>query len=252
MEIKGVTFESGKKPVICIPVMGADKDEVVREARRVINQGAVMIEWRIDYLKDPMDMKVVREVLVDLAKECQETVLLATLRTKDQGGMANVIEPRLSNFYIELARFGLADMIDVEFFGVDKPERLLRNMKKENVYIITSHHDFSETPDEHVMMMLFEKMSDGGADIVKLAAMPQELQDVLDILRVTCKFAEENPDTPVASMSMGSMGIISRVCGEVFGSCMTFGTMGASSAPGQIPEEELQQVLKVIHNNFER
>lgn len=252
MVIKNKVFESGKRPVVCIPVMGKDKEEVLREARRVIAQGAEMIEWRMDYLKDVFDMVAVRDIMQELAKECEDVVLLVTLRTKEQGGLAEVEEPRLSNYYLELARCKLADLIDVEFFGVDKPERLLHEMKKEGATIITSHHDFSETPEEAVMYMLFEQMAEGGADIVKLAAMPCELQDVLDVLRVTCRFAEEYPDVPVVSMSMGGMGIISRICGEVFGSCMTFATMGASSAPGQMPEEELQQVLAVIHKNFER
>jgi 3-dehydroquinate dehydratase len=33
---------------------------------------------------------------------------------------------------------------------------------------------------------------------------------------------------------------------------MTFGTMGHSSAPGQMKETELHQVLDIIHENFER
>ena len=102
------------------------------------------------------------------------------------------------------------------------------------------------------MTMLFHQMAEGGSDLVKLAVMPQSLSDVLDLLQVTCTFREEYPEIPVASMSMGSMGIISRLCGEAFGSCMTFGTMGKSSAPGQMEEKDLKTVLDVIHRNFER
>ncbi len=252
MIIKGVTFDSGKKPTVCIPVMGSDSDMVIREARRVVAQGATMIEWRIDYLEDYTNMSYIQQMMWDLSKICKETVFLATLRTRDQGGLAKLREPELSRYYLDLASIHKADLIDVEFFGVENPKKLIKEMKKEEAKVITSHHDFTETPAESVMGMLFEKMADGGADIVKLAVMPQELQDVLDLLRVTCRFAEEYPEIPVASMSMGSMGIISRVCGEVFGSCMTFGTMGASSAPGQMDEKELSQVLQIIHSNYER
>lgn len=252
MVIKGVAFESGKKPVVCIPVMGKDKETVLREAARVVAAGAVMIEWRIDYLSDFSNMSDIQYLMRELSKLCRDTVFLATLRTKDQGGLAEMQEPQLSRYYRDLASMKKADFIDVEFFGVQKPERLLKDMKSEGAKVITSHHDFLETPDERVMYMLLEKMADGQADLVKLAVMPKSLQDVLDILRVTCRFAEEYPEIPVASMSMGSMGIISRVCGEVFGSCMTFGTMGASSAPGQMEEKELSQMLDLIHKNFER
>lgn len=250
MVIKGITLESGRRPVICIPVMGATKEEVLEEARRVIGRGAQMIEWRVDYLKDATEMDTVHDILKELEKLCRECILLITLRTRCQGGLAQVKEPQLGQWYRSVAKMHLADLIDVEFFEADRPNRLLRDMKKEGVGVITSHHDFEDTPGEKTMMMLFEQMASGGADIVKLAVMPRELTDVLHVLQVTCDFAEEYPKIPVASMSMGSMGIISRLCGEVFGSCLTFGTMGKSSAPGQMEEEELRQVLEVIHKNF--
>lgn len=252
MRIKGVALESGKKPVICIPVMGTDKSDILEEAKRVIGQGAVMIEWRIDYMSDFNNKNEVREILAQLKEICEHTVLLVTLRTKEQGGRADISKTALEEFYLALAEMKLADLIDVEFFALKKPKKLLSEMKKHGARIITSHHDFTETPTEAVMYMLFEKMAEGGADIVKLAVMPLELQDVLNVLRVTCRFAEDYAQIPVASMAMGSKGIISRVCGEVFGSCITFGTMGKSSAPGQIPENELSQVLDIIHHNFER
>ena len=40
-------------------------------------------------------------------------------------------------------------------------------------------------------------------------------------------------------MSMGKLGVISRICGEVFGSAVTFGTAGKASAPGQLPANQL-------------
>ena len=252
MVIKNVTLENGHRPVICIPVMGSNGQEVIAEAQRVIGEGARMIEWRMDYLEDYTDLTAIRQTLTSLAQLCDQVVLLVTLRTVQQGGKASMGETQLRQFYLAIAQMRLADLIDVEFFTIDKPESLLRAMKNEGARVITSHHDFVQTPEESVMMMLLSQMADGGADIAKIAVMPQSLQDVLDLLRVTCCFAEEYPEVPVASMSMGSMGIISRLCGEVFGSCMTFGTMGVGSAPGQMPEEQLRQILDIIHSNFER
>ena len=69
------------------------------------------------------------------------------------------------------------------------------------VSVIASHHDFEQTPSPEVMKMLLEKMCAGGADIVKLAVMPQNYKDVLNLLDVTAQFREENPDTAPASHS---------------------------------------------------
>ena len=77
--------------------------------------------------------------------------------------------------------------------------------------------------------------------------MPQTEEDVLRLLSVTSEFYKENPDTPIISMSMGKLGMISRLCGETFGSCVTFGAGKNASAPGQIPVEKLQMILTTLH-----
>ena len=51
-------------------------------------------------------------------------------------------------------------------------------------------------------------------------------------------------------MSKGSLGVITRIAGEVFGSSMTFGAVGQVSAPGQIPVEKLQAAMDILHNGI--
>lgn len=106
--------------------------------------------------------------------------------------------------------------------------------------VIASHHDFEQTPSPEVMKMLLEKMCAGGADIVKLAVMPQNYKDVLNLLDVTAQFREENTDTPVITMSMGSLGGISRISGETFGSCVTFGAARKAECAGTVRHERTQ------------
>ena len=54
-------------------------------------------------------------------------------------------------------------------------------------------------------------------------------------------------DRPIITMSMGTMGIISRLAGESFGSSMTFGAAQTASAPGQMDVADLNDVLNAIH-----
>ena len=90
-------------------------------------------------------------------------------------------------------------------------------------------------------------MCAGDADIVKLAVMPQNMEDVLKLLSVTNEFKEENPDTPVITMSMGKMGMISRLCGESFGAAVTFAAHKKASAPGQMEMHEVADILEKMH-----
>ena len=94
---------------------------------------------------------------------------------------------------------------------------------------------------------LLEQMADSDADIVKIALMPQNAEDVLCLLEQTNAFHEKYPNQPLITMSMGKLGVISRISGEVFGSCVTFGAGKVSSAPGQIPMLKLQEILDTIH-----
>jgi 3-dehydroquinate dehydratase-1 len=100
------------------------------------------------------------------------------------------------------------------------------------------------------MQMLLERMAESDADIVKLAVMPQSREDVLSLLAETGSFHETYPDQPLITMSMGALGVVSRIAGETFGSCVTFGAGNQASAPGQMPMDELEKILNAIHTSM--
>ena len=79
--------------------------------------------------------------------------------------------------------------------------------------------------------------------------MPKSNKDVLTLLAAT-EEASCRIHGPVITMSMAGTGLVSRLCGEVFGSALTFGTAGMASAPGQIDALKLRDILTVIHDNI--
>ena len=93
-------------------------------------------------------------------------------------------------------------------------------------------------------------MQQMGADIPKIAVMPQNRKDVLTLLLATEEMTAEYADRPIITMSMSGTGLISRLCGEVFGSSCTFGAVGKVSAPGQMNAEDLDTVLELIHKGL--
>ena len=86
-----------------------------------------------------------------------------------------------------------------------------------------------------------------GADLPKLAVMPQCRTDVLELLAATAEMADLHPETPVITMSMGALGAVSRLAGETFGSAMTFANPGQASAPGQVSLNIVNEVLDALH-----
>ena len=47
MVVKGKVIGKGK-PLVCVPIMDKTKDEVVAEAKRLVELGIEIIEWRVD------------------------------------------------------------------------------------------------------------------------------------------------------------------------------------------------------------
>lgn len=178
-----------------------------------------------------------------------KTIFVYTYRSKEQGGYGNVSEEQLKKIHLAGAMSGVVDFVDVEYFALSKPEVEIKQIQECGAYVISSHHDFDETPDANVIRMLLEQMDASGADIVKLAVMPQSKKDVFTLLIQTMLFRQQHPNKPIISMSMGAEGIISRVAGEFYGSCVTFGAGEKSSAPGQIPYSKLEIVLDILHEN---
>ena len=115
---------------------------------------------------------------------------------------------------------------------------------------VASSHDFQRTPDKDEILSRLRKMDLLGSDILKIAVMPQSRADVITLLDATQE-ADAMIAKPIVTMSMGSQGLISRLCGEAFGSSLTFGSVGAASAPGQMNAEDLRRILDLIHSNSE-
>lgn len=246
--IKGHTIGEGK-PLVCVPVMEKTKEGIFAEAQRLTGLGVEMIEWRVDAFESPIDMNALREVLKGLEPMLEETILVYTFRSKSQGGLIQLSQSEIFDIHQIAAETRIADFIDVEYFASKNPKKEVSILQKMGAHVIASHHDFDETPKPEVMRALLEQMNGSGADVVKLAVMPQSEADVLALLFATLLFHEKNPDKPLITMSMGALGSLSRVAGESVGSCVTFGAGKQASAPGQLPMEELNQMLKLLHKS---
>ncbi len=243
--------EIGKgRPCVCVPVMEKKKQGIIDEIIALAESPADIIEWRVDAFEDFRDYNVVREILQTAAPYLKEKIFLYTFRTKAQGGFGEVSYEELNDIHMLAAESGVVDLMDLEYFEEERPVSKIRELHEKGIKIIASHHDFIETPEPEVMKMLLENMCAGNADIVKIAVMPQDEIDVLNLLAVTNEFFKENPDTPIISMSMGKLGMISRLCGETFGSCVTFAANKEASAPGQMNMQKVAGFIDFLHENM--
>ena len=138
------------------------------------------------------------------------------------------------------------DMIDYEM-GNAAPDfaRLRAASRANDILLVASYHNFQTTPEAAALVAKFAEAERLGGDVAKVAVMPQGPQDVLTLLGATFT-ASRTVGVPLISMSMGAYGSLSRMVGWVYGSTVTFAVGKSSSAPGQVPIEELRAVLATV------
>ncbi|MDE7313031.1 MAG: type I 3-dehydroquinate dehydratase [Eubacterium sp.] len=244
--VRKVTIGEGI-PKICVPMVGAARAEILKEAETITHMQADLVEWRVDWFEGA-NPQAAAEVLTELRKVLGELPLLFTFRTKQEGGQRQIGIDEYVSFYEAAVRSGNVDLIDAELFlGEETVTRLIHMAHSCGVKVIASNHDFAKTPKRQEILKRLCAMQRLGADILKIAAMPKSRADVLELLAATEQMHRSYADRPVVTMSMGSDGVISRLCGEAFGSAITFGSAGKASAPGQLPADELAQILSLIH-----
>lgn len=233
-------------PRICVSVMEPEKEGILAEIKRLAAEGIEMVEWRVDAFDGVKSPNAVREVLDEIAPLVKDTILVFTFRSKEQGGVCSLPSDDVYDLHQVAAESHVVDFIDVEYFYTEDADEEVYTLQKMGTKVITSHHDFHETPSSDVLSMLLEQMKQSNAEIVKLAMMPNDTEDVLRLLQETDRFHKKYPDQPLITMSMGKLGVISRISGETFGSCVTFGAGKNASAPGQIPSGKLKEILEAL------
>ncbi len=247
--IKNITLGAGK-PGICLPVVGKTIEEIRLQTENIIKNPVDIVEWRADWFENTADASAADEAIRTIHSIIGNIPLLYTIRTAKEGGELSLPFVQYAALVENAAGNPLVDAVDVEILSSSQADitALITGLKK-HAAVIASSHDFEKTPDKEKIVERLQYMEFCGADICKIAVMPQNTEDVLTLLGATDR-AHKILNCPVITMSMGKYGLISRLCGEVFGSALTFGCAGRASAPGQIDAAELNTVLDILHHNL--
>lgn len=245
--VRNVEIGAGK-PKIIVPIVAVTHEEIIAEAKSFKDIALDVVEWRVDWFEHSEDWNAVEALLKDLRDVLGDTPILMTFRTSKEGGEKAIEMKDYIDLNVNAAKSGLVDLVDVEVFsGDDVVKTIIEEAHKCGVKVVASNHDFHKTPAKSDIVYRLRKMQDLGADIPKIAVMPNNTKDVLTLLAATEEMASDYADRPIITMSMGPMGVISRLAGQSFGSSMTFGAAKKASAPGQMGVADLDVVLNAIN-----
>jgi 3-dehydroquinate dehydratase-1 len=141
-----------------------------------------------------------------------------------------------------------AAMIDVEWNPKYPWRDILKNVKKFNLALMISHHDYKETPKEKVLFQLAKAAYGKKADVVKIATRIQKDQDIRTLIRVSEKFASKRL---ITVMGMGPWGTLSRLIAPLYHACLVYGYIGTPTASGQLPFRDIQERIRTLYPTYD-
>ena len=273
----------GRVPAVAVSLTGPTAAHARAQARHAIDAGADVLELRVDLLEEvdalvafteaPSEAATDSMVVATAAAQVLEclrrmtdiidaTPLLLTCRTAAEGGRARLDDSGygalLCSVLDELAGWEPGrrpSAIDVEVQRGCLPQ-VSEQAHGLGIDVVASFHDFKTTPADDVLEDVLSRMASEGADLAKIAVWPTGADDVARLLGV-CARATAAPGKgtglglPVAAMSMGALGAVSRVA-PVFGSALTFAVVPdeqgetQASAPGQLPIQDVRRCLELL------
>ncbi|MEZ7787587.1 3-dehydroquinase [Actinomyces naeslundii] len=274
---------NGGVPAVAVSLTGPTAAHARAQARHAIDAGADVLELRVDLLEEvdalvafteaPSEAATDSMVVATAAAQVLEclrrmtdvidaTPLLLTCRTAAEGGRARLDD----SGYSALLRSVLDELAGWEpgrrpsAVDVEVQRGCLLQVSEQahglGIDVVASFHDFKATPVDDVLEDVLSRMASEGADLAKIAVWPTGADDVARLLGVCARAAAAPGEgtglgLPVAAMSMGALGAVSRVA-PVFGSALTFAVVPdeqgetQASAPGQLPIQDVRRCLELL------
>lgn len=232
-----------KKKAAIIAVILEKPLETSKKAAEI---GADILEIRLDLL-GIRDLDMAVETIRKVKSETGLPVII-TNRSYIEGGKWAGQEAERIGLIKDLLSFrdGL-DAVDIEL-SIDEDERdkVVESAKNNGKTVIISSHDFSKTPSFTEMKAILEDAFIAGADVAKLAVMPQSMKNVMDLLRVTLDVG--GAGRAICTIAMGDLGKHTRVIAPFYGSVLTYASVENTilTSLGQLPLDKLKKIMELL------
>ena len=191
--------------MICVSIGRSRHKHMMAEHAHLIEQGAKMVELRLDYIAGRVNL---RRLLPDEVREKSQVIV--TCRRKEDGGKWSGTEEARQLLLREAIAEGV-DYVDIEEDIAGKIPRFGPTKR------IISYHNFRKTPDD--LRDIHSRILDLDPDAVKITTMANSPHDNLRMLELVQESA-----VPMVGMCMGDIGTPSRILCAKFGAPYTYAT----------------------------
>ncbi|MBP3656355.1 MAG: type I 3-dehydroquinate dehydratase [Clostridia bacterium] len=230
---------------ICVPLMGGDMASLAAAARAAEAAGADLVELRIDSLSPMPTHRAAMDACCAVRAACS-LPLLFTLRTQRDGGAGSADADAYESLLDAILFMQGCDAVDVELsVGEAAFRRIAAAAHQAGVTVVGSSHEFGLLRDPSRIAEWLARQRAYGADVCKAAVMAHTREEAF-IIAACMAQAGDQLDAPYIGIVMGEYGVFSRTACACMGSCLTFGTAGQASAPGQMDARVLRSVLMAM------
>lgn len=240
----------GDRCGICVPIVGPTIEEILSQVQEAVQAKVDLIELRPDmwmknsHISEEEYIPTIVNLVEEVHSRYEEIPILITWRTLAEGGETPLSSENYCKLLQAIVDQNIVDAVDVELFAyTDTMGQSIKEAHHQGIQTVMSYHNFHKTLNRDTLHLYAEQMISAGAAVIKFALMPTTNEDVLSVLQFTKELTERYPELPRITMSMGQLGQMTRTCGHVFGNCLTFGTLGQASAPGQVEVAVLKQLV---------
>ncbi len=225
-------IEAGKLPLV-VGTVSSDLNFPVDVMEKID-----ILEVRVDMLPVHNTADIIQ--IVRSVKQRYGKPIIATVRSKAEGGLRQIDDDQRYDIFKEIIQF--AEILDVELSSKNLAERILMLCNEHNRYSMVSYHNFNETPKDNVLGDIVKKGKSLGATFVKIAVKANSKDDLRDLIHFTI----ENRDAGLITISLGSIGLASRLINPLIGSLMTYGYIDTATAPGQISAFDIVEHIRLL------
>jgi len=232
--------------ISCIPLISANRNELLADVEVGVANGCDYLEWRRDHFMPGELLTAAEEqdLLNEMKTRMPDRGLIYTYRSHLEGGVCETPDEIRAAAVIAAIKSNRVDYVDVELNSEPTfRERIIEALKTSETKWLVSHHNFEKTPAAEEISAVFRAMEEAGGDVLKLAVMPQTMDDVRHLIQATLTYNEKS-QKPMIAIAMGSLGSITRIAPDLCGGSLTFAAGAGKTAPGQLSLEEIIDLRK--------
>lgn len=221
-------------PRVCVALGLPTAGQLNRAAEREYKDGSTFLEFRLDYLPDPVAGV---ELIRTFRKSYTDVHILATCRHKQNNGhFAGSVEKQCT--ILEAAGQAGAVALDLEIESAERAKAALPELRS-SAPLVLSYHNFQNTPALAPVLRRLERLSGDAYKIATTARKPADNERLFEFVR-TYRGA------PLIAFGMAETGIATRILSPALGCAFTYAAplQDEGTAPGQISANLMRSLYR--------